>query len=321
MKVLIVGLGSIGRRHARCFLAAGADSVTGFDPDATRRGAFAMEFDAQTFDAEEAAYADGPRVAVIASPNVFHARQALRAVEAGCAVLAEKPLAGGLAGGEAVYRAVHERRAYLHMGSNWKFHLAFRTMKQWLDEGRIGRVTGAQALAGGWLPDWHPWEDYRRMYAARADQEGGAVLDTHELDMLTWLLGPAVSLQGYMARSGALEVETEDVAACAIRFRNGALGTLLTDYIQRIPRRRYHVSGDGGTIEWDLQDGHVRLHLPGRPDAEAVAAPEDLNDMYLAQAARVLADVRDGGRPETGVDQALHVLRLQMDWRRGGIPR
>jgi predicted dehydrogenase len=236
-------------------------------------------------------------------------------------VLVEKPLAGGLAGGEAVHRAVHERGAYLHMGSNWKFHRAFRAMKQWLDEGRIGKVTGASVIAGGWLPDWHPWEDYRRMYAARADQEGGAVLDTHELDMLTWLLGPATSLQGFMARSGSLEIETEDSAACAIRFRGGALGTLLTDYIQRVPRRRYAIAGDGGSIDWDLQDEAVRLHLPGEQNAIVIAAAEDLNDMYVAQAARVLDDLKTGGEPMTGVDQALHVLRLQMDWRRGGIPR
>ncbi len=316
MKILILGLGSIGRRHARCFRAAGADAILGFDPSADRRARFESETGGQTFETEDAAYAEGPDMAVVCSPNVFHADQAIRAMTHRCAVMVEKPLASDLADADMMARAVIKRGAWLHMGSNWKFHAAFSAMKSWLDSGRIGRVTGASVIAGGWLPDWHPYEDYRRMYAARADQAGGAVLDTHELDLLTWLLGPA-SLTGHVAHSGALEIETEDVAACALRFESGALGVLLTDYIQRIPRRRYHISGDGGTIEWDLQDGAVRLHLPGQPDAETADASEDLNDMYAAQAARVLADIAAGAPPVTGIDQALAVLRLQMDWRGG----
>jgi predicted dehydrogenase len=318
VNILVVGLGSIGRRHARCLLMAGATSVSGFDPSPERRAEFAALLGVQVFDNEAAAYAAQPDLAVIASPNVFHAAQAMHAVQAGCAVLCEKPLAGDLEGAEALANAVRTRGAYFHMGSNWKHHAAFRTMKTWLDAGRIGRVTGAQALAGGWLPDWHPYEDYRLMYAARADQMGGAVLDTHEIDMLTWLLGPADTLVGFTAHSGALEIQTEDVAACALRMESGALATLLTDYIQRVPRRRYHISGDGGTMEWDLQDQRLRLHLPGKPDAEIVETDEDLNDMYVAQAARVLDDLRTGGAPLTGIDQALSVLRLQMRWRQIG---
>lgn len=315
MNILIVGLGSIGRRHARCFRTAGAGSISGYDPSADRRAQFAEEIGGATFDSEDAAYAAKPDLAVICSPNILHPEQAIRAILHGCAVFVEKPLASDLAAADMLARAVQKRGAWLHMGSNWKFHGAFRTMKSWLGEGRIGRVTGASVIAGGWLPDWHPYEDYRRMYAARADLGGGTVLDTHELDMLTWLLGPAESLAGFTAHTGSLEIETEDVAACALRLRSGALATLLADYIQRIPRRRYHISGDAGTIEWDLQDRAVRLHLPGRPDAEVVSLPEEINDMYVAQAAHILEALRTGAPPVTGIDQALSVLRLQMQWR------
>src|SRR5690606_29959917 len=151
-----------------------------------------------------------------------------------------------------------------------------------------GKVTGASVIAGGWLPDWHPWEDYRQMYARRAEQDGRAALDTHELDNLPWQLGPATALTADMPRRRPLDIDTEDTAACAIRFRGGALGTLLTDYIQRVPRRRYAIAGDRGSIDWDLQGEAVRLHLPGKQNATVVAATEDLNDMYTAQAARVL---------------------------------
>ena len=133
---------------------------------------------------------------------------------------------------------------------------------------------------------------------------------------LSWLLGPVVQLLGMRAQSGALEIETEDVAACVLRFANGALVTLLTDYIQRTPRRRYHISGDAGTLEWDFHAGEVTVCRPGvrfadRHDVRLA----DVNDMYVAQARHVLEDIRLGRPPVTDVDHALDVLRLQTAWR------
>jgi predicted dehydrogenase len=293
------------------------DAVAGFDPDPDRRGQFLQESGSDAFATEHDGLAWRPDLVVIASPNAFHIRQARLVAEAGLPMLIEKPLGTDLGEATQLATLIAARGIYAHVGSNWKFHPAFRLMKTWLTEGRLGVLTGAQALAGQWLPDWHPWEDYRRMYAARHDLGGGAIFDTHELDYMTWLVGPVAEFCGFKAHSGALETETEDVAACLMRFEKGALGVLLTDYIQRVPRRRYHFSGSEGTIEWDHADGHVVLHRPGQPNAERVDARlADINDMYVEQARRVLSDLRDGGVPETPVASMLRVLDLQTRWHR-----
>lgn len=317
MKVLILGLGSIGRRHARCFRSLGVSAVAGFDPSEERRSQFSRELDdAATFATEELGLGWNPDLVVVASPNAFHIRQAQLVASAGKSMLIEKPLGTDLLAAQNLLQVIENKGIYVHVGSNWKFHPAFMTMKAWLREGRLGVVTGVQVLAGQWLPDWHPWEDYRRMYAARADLGGGAIFDTHELDYLMWLIGPVAQFCGFKVNSGALEIDTEDVAACTMRFKSGALGVLLTDYIQRIPRRRYHVSGSEGTMEWDFADGFVTLYRSGR-DAERVDARlPDINDMYIAQAQRVLDDIRDGGRPETPVSAMMRVLDLQINWHR-----
>lgn len=316
MKVAIFGLGSIGRRHARCFREAGASALIGMDPTPERRAQFVEEIGAEAVASEAEALAQRPDLVVVASPNIFHVRQATLAAEAGAALFVEKPLGVELAEAEALATLVTERGLYLHMGSNWKFHPAFVLMKKLIGEGAIGKPTGGQALAGQWLPDWHPWEDYRRMYAARTDLGGGAIFDTHEIDYLTWLLGPVVQLLGMKTQSGSLEIETEDVAACVLRFKSGALVTLLTDYIQRTPRRRYHLSGDAGTIEWDFHAGELTVCRPGERFTERhdVRLP-DVNEMYVAQARHVLDDLRLGRAPVTGVAHALDVLRLQTAWR------
>lgn len=317
MKVLIFGLGSIGRRHARCFKVVGASAIAGFDPDAARRAQFVQELASEVFASEAEGLAWNPDVVVVASPNAYHLRQARQIVAAGKAMLIEKPLGTDLAEARELEQMIGSAKVYAHVGSNWKFHPAFRTIKSWLADNRLGLVTGVQALAGQWLPDWHPWEDYRQMYSSRSNLGGGAIFDTHELDYLTWLIGPVVEFCGFKAHSGALEIDTDDVAACLLRFQNGALGMLLTDYIQRVPCRRYHISGSQGTLEWDHADGHVVLHLPGLRNAERVDRRlADINDMYIAQAQRILDDVRDGGTPETPVASMLRVLDLQTRWHR-----
>ena len=313
MKALIVGLGSIGTRHARILGELGIGTITGMDPDQTRARDFQVETGGRVFAALEEALAEPPDLAIIASPSRHHIAQAIQCAAAGCHLLIEKPLGASLDGVAELLETVETHHLFAHVGSNWKFHPAFQTMKRLVDDGAVGRITGAQVLAGQWLADWHPWEDYRHGYSARADLGGGVVLDSHEFDCLLWLLGPAAEIRGMAAFSGALEVDTEDVAAAVIRFESGALATVLVDYIQREYRRRYHISGDGGTIEWDMASAGVSVYSAAAGTTELLATPmDDINEMYVLQARHVLNGIAGGGTPVTPIRAAAKSLDLQL---------
>lgn len=319
MKAAILGLGSIGMRHARNLRLLGVDELIGLDPDEARRTRFAIEVGGVAVDSLEAAIAAAPVLAVVASPNVFHIGQATACARAGIHLFIEKPLGDSRDGVEALINEVGTRSLFVHVGSNWKFHPAFRAMKALVDQGRIGRVVGAQVLAGQWLPDWHPWEDYRRGYSARRDLGGGVVLDSHEFDYLTWLLGPAEAITGFAVRSGALEAETEDVAGACLRFASGAVATVQLDYIQRETRRRYHLTGTEGTIEWDLNDGIVAVFTAVDRKTETHHCDvADINEMYVEQMRHVLQGVREGIGPITPLAHAADVLDLQLALRGAG---
>lgn len=318
MKTLILGLGSIGMRHARCFQSLGVSALAGFDPTESRRQTFAHTIGGPTFETESDALAWKPELVVVASPNIFHLPQAMIFAGAGIPLFIEKPLGTDLEAARQLEALVQEKGLYTHVGSNWKFHPAFQTMKRWVDDGKLGRITGIQVLAGQWLPDWHPWEDYRHMYAARKSLGGGAIFDTHELDYMTWLLGPVTAFHGFKAHSQTLDIETEDVASCTMMFERGALGTLLTDYIQRTPRRSYHISGSEGTLEWSHSSGIVAFYAPQSDQAEQQDCRlDDINDMYVAQARHVLEDIATGRSAVTPVSKMLRVLELQSRWHHG----
>ena len=316
LKATVFGLGSIGMRHARNLKSLGVENVAGMDPNAGRRQRFLDEHGGETAETIEEALSSPPDLAVIASPNRFHVEQANACARIGCHLLIEKPLGSDVDGVDELISEIEAQGLFAHVGSNWKFHAAFAAMKRLLDERRVGQVTGAQVLAGQWLPDWHPWEDFRKGYSARADLGGGVVLDSHELDYLTWLLGPVRETTGMTAHSGALDIETEDVAAICLRFESGALATLQLDYIQREYRRRYHISGDAGTIEWDVRSGVVNCYRAETGRTETIETPlGDVNDMYVAQMQHVLDGVRGGVAPVTPVAVAAKVLAMQIALR------
>ena len=258
MKILIAGLGSIGFRHASNFKQLGVDELVGFDPAIEPRVKFEEHFNFPVVDSLEKGLSYSPDLTVISSPNCYHMEQAIIAAKQGSHLFIEKPLSHSRDGLELLVGLVKEKNLFAHVGSNWKFHPAFIRMKEMINDRVLGKITGVQVIAGQWLPDWHPETDYRKMYSSSKALSGGVVLDSHEFDYITWLLGSVDYAYGLTAQSGTLDIETEDVAVACLKFSNGILGTVHIDYIQRAYRRRYHMSGDKGTIEWDCLDGKIR---------------------------------------------------------------
>ena len=311
MKVVVAGLGSIGTRHAGNYKKLGVDKLVGCDPDKNKRNMFESETGDECVASLEEALKSRPDLVVIASPNRYHLDQALLAAKSGCHLFIEKPVSHTLNMLDDLIRLIEEQSLFAHVGSNWKFHPAFKEMKKIIDQDALGEITGAQVIAGQWLPDWHPWEDYRQMYSAKKDQAGGIVLDSHEFDYLTWLLGPIDEVSGFISHSGALKIETEDVAVACLKFKSGVLATVHVDYIQRDYRRRYHISGDAGTIEWDYRAGEiVHYDAASEKTAKINVSVEDLNTMYLEQSRHVLDSIKHNKAPVTSVSTAKNVLKI-----------
>jgi predicted dehydrogenase len=326
MKSLIVGLGSIGRRHGRNLSGLGVE-VLGVDPRQDRREAFSTEIKgARTFEKLDEGLAAGCECAVVASPNVFHLEQALTCARAGMHLFIEKPLAVSLDGVEVLTEVVEERQLTVLLGSNWKFHPGPRRMKELIDGGAIGRVLAVHAIGGQYLPDWHPWEDYRAMYSSRTALGGGVLWDSHDMDYLTWLAGPLSAVSCRTARTGTLDIETEDLACMLLAFKSGAQGTLQMDYLQRPYARRVHVTGSQGTVVWEYPEGEVRHYQVNDKMWRTYPVPEgyELNRMYIDEMRHFLERVAARKPTITPLSQAVHVLmaldRARASSEKGGVP-
>ncbi|MEY4564107.1 MAG: hypothetical protein RLZZ618_3384 [Pseudomonadota bacterium] len=266
MHVLMVGTGSIGRRH----MASLRRLVPEVHFDVLRedgRSRDVSELGEVTVSSSlSEAVAKRPDLMVIANPSSMHLRFLLAAIEHGIPFYAEKPLLTDAAELQALQAAVATAGAALPVnivGCNLRFLPSLRELHRTVTSGELGTVVRASFEAGQWLPDWRPTQDYRQSYSARRELGGGVLFDLiHEIDAARWILGDFSSVQAQLARCSSLEIETEDSACLLLRAQRGALATVQLDYVSRRSFRRYRVVGDQASAEWDLPSRTLTITGP-----------------------------------------------------------
>jgi predicted dehydrogenase len=315
MKFLIAGLGSIGRRHLRNLLALGERDILLYRthcatlPDDELAG-FPVETDLR------AALAHHPDAVIISNPTALHLDIAIPAAQCGCHILLEKPVSHSIAHVEELEQAVHQNRVKVLVGFQFRFHPGLRRVRLLLDEGVIGDPLYARAHWGEYLPNWHPWEDYKLGYAARPELGGGVVLTlSHPLDYLRWFLGEVESLWAFTSQKG-LNMPVEDLAEIGLRFENGAIGSLHLDYDQRPPSHTLEITGTYGTIRWDNADGITRLAKVESDDKigpwQDFPPPADFerNWMFLDEMRHFLDVLHGKAEPVCTLQDGINVLQL-----------
>jgi predicted dehydrogenase len=268
-------------------------------------------------DLDQALQAERPDVVLVTNPTSLHVSAARRAIEAGAHVLVEKPLGSSTDGVAELVAAARERGRCLMVAYNLRFHPGLVRTKALLDQHVIGRVVSARAEASEYLPDWHPWEDYRAGYSARRDLGGGAVLTfSHELDALCWLLGAPRQVAAMTAQSSSLDLDVEDLAEMLLTFDGGALASVHLDYVRRAPRRTIELVGEQGVLRWDYHRNQVALYtLDTRQWRLEDGQPTyTRNQMYMDELRYFVDAVRGGAAKQPDLDgrQGAAVLGLAL---------
>ena len=311
MRFLVAGYGSIGRRHFRNLRALGQEDLV-----LLRSGRSTLPEDeikdvpvVRTIEEGLSCCPDG---VIVANPTALHLAVALPALAAGCAVLMEKPIDGGLQPVLAERAALEAGADRFLMGFQYRYHPGLIRVRSLIAENTIGRVLSYRIHWGEYLPEWHPWEDYRRSYAARADL-GGGVLRTlcHPLDYSAWLFGEPAQLWGYSGKVSNLELEVDDLAEIGIRHETGIVGSIHLDYFRRVARNDMEIVGSEGVIRWRNDDGQVCVLKPGRtPDLWTPPPGFERNWLFLEEAREFIAVARRTAEPSCTVGDGIRVMRM-----------
>jgi len=298
MKFLIAGLGSIGRRHLRNLVALGEDDIVLYR---THRGTLEDE-ELAAFPVETeltAVLAQRPDAVIVSNPTALHMSVAVPAAQAGCALFLEKPIASSLDDLRVLEEALKNHGNKVFSAYQFRFNPGLRKVKELLEQGAIGQPLTFACHWGEYLPDWHPWEDYRQSYAARRDLGGGVVLTLcHPLDYLRWLFGNVRELCAFTGKLSDLELDVEDTADALLLFDSGAQGSLHLDYFRRPKRHDLEISGTDGTLYWDYESSAVRL-AQGAQAEQVFPAPEgfERNQMFLDEMRHFIQVVKGQAEP------------------------
>lgn len=326
MKFLIAGLGSIGRRHFRNLIALGENDIVLLR---TRKATLSDDelagYPVET-DFDEALKRHQPDAVIVANPTALHLDIAIPAAQAGCAILLEKPVSHSLDRMDALQDAAQKSGSKILVGFQFRYHPTLNKARELIQANVLGKVFTVHAYWGEYLPQWHPWEDYRQSYAARADLGGGVIVTlTHPLDYLRYLLGDIESLWSFNGQISPLEVDVEDVAEIGLKFSEGAVGGVHVNYFQRPPVHRLEIVGTNGTLRWDNADGILHFYRmagtfgsfsdnPPAPLIESFSPPEgfERNQLFLAQTRHFIEVVRGEKKPVCTLEDGIAALRLAL---------
>jgi predicted dehydrogenase len=312
MRFLVLGVGSIGQRHAKNLRGLGHE-VLAFDTDAARLAQVGSSLSIETLPALAAGAERKPDGVLVCTPPAVHVQGAREALGWGAHLFVEKPLAPS---SRAVGRLLEEAEARgrrILVGSNLRFFKPLQRVKTLVDEGRIGRVLSVRAQCGFYLPSWKPGTDYRETYRARAAEGGGILLDAiHEFDYLRWIFGEAREVFATTGRVSGLDLDVEDLAEVTLRFVSGAVGQLHLDYLQRSYRRDCEVIGERGVIVWDYIGRRVTLFTEEPDRWQGFGEPIDVNhnEMFVEEMRHFVRCLEGQETPVVDGGDALLTLRL-----------
>ncbi len=326
MKFLIAGLGSIGRRHFRNLIALGEkDIVLLRTRKATLPDDELAGYPVET-DLDEALKKYKPAAVIVANPTSMHLDVAIPATQAGCHILLEKPVSHSMDRLDVLQKAAQKSGSKILVGFQFRYHPTLNQARELIQSDALGQILTVHAHWGEYLPQWHPWEDYRQSYAARAELGGGVIVTlTHPLDYLRYLLGDVQSLWSFNGHNSALEIDTEDVAEIGLKFANGAMGGVHVNYFQRPPVHRLEVVGTKGTLRWDNADGNLHFYRvpapfgsfsdnPPAPVMESFSPPEgfERNQLFLAQTRHFIEIVCGESEPACRLEDGICALQLAL---------
>jgi len=311
--ILVIGAGSIGRRHAANLFDLGAhvsmyDVNTALLEEFCENSHFFAVYDLD-LDLKTKDYT----AALICTPTSLHIPYAQKVAEAGINLFIEKPLSHSLEGVNHLVDTVKTNRLLTMAGFNLRFEPGLMFIKKNL---KPDNVAFANIEFGSYLPEWRPGIDYRDVYSARKSMGGGIILDdVHELDYACWLFGYPESICSSFGTCSSLEIDVEDVADIQMRYRN-KLVTIHMDYLQRIYTRQCKiVMKDGFCIEWVYGD-HATFFFDAGEQSIHYKNTFSANDMYKNEMREFLSCLETHKNPESNLNNAVTILKIALEAKR-----
>ena len=266
MNILVIGLGSMGKRRIRNLIALGVnpDLIAGFDTRPDRRDETHSTFSVQTFETFESACTNhNPEAFVISVPPNLHYHYLKIAIEKNVhafveASVTDKDKIWQLA------RSVEQSSLVIAPSCTMQYFPGPSRVKAIINSGSLGRPLFFTYHTGQYLPDWHPWEDIQDFYVSNRETGGCREIVPFELTWINDIFGYPTVLSSYKEKLTQIDADIDDLYSFTLRYPGSVIGTIMIDVISRpVARRELHVTTENGQISYSGYDNTVRYICAG----------------------------------------------------------
>lgn len=321
MKVLVIGCGSIGRRHITNMRALYKDDIEimayrTFAKAGHLTEDFFEKYEVDQYSSFKKALSKKPDVTFITNPTSLHIPFATKAAEAGSHLFIEKPLSNNMKGIKRLQNIVKHKRLITFIGFNLRFYPVLNKVYEMIQKKEKGDIISIRAEAGSYLPEWHHNENYSSNYSAIKELGGGVILDySHEIDYTNWLLGKSDEIQQVFCYGGKysnLNINTEDTAEILMKSDKSIISIHL-DYLQHPATRKCTIVCTKGKINIDLinQTGKVFDNFGGFLEI-SMDSYFDRNSSYITELNYFFDCIKQKKQATPDIEEGKHILEIAL---------
>lgn len=313
-RVLVVGVGSIGERHLRCFQATERAELSFVEVNETLRNTIAERYKARAYPSLDAALVDAHDVAVVCTPAHLHIPMATTLAQRGLHLLIEKPLSVSLDGIDTLRQTVADRRVTAGIAYVYRAHPVFAAMREAIVDGRFGAPLEFTFIGGQNFPLFRP--AYRQIYYTKHETGGGAIQDalTHVLNAAEWVVGPIDRLAADAQHMALEGVDVEDTVHLIARHGKVMASYSLNQH-QSANEMTMTVVCEHGTVRFEAHENRWRwMAEPAQTNQwkDEVFPPMQRDDIFIRQAHAFLDAVDGKAKLLCTLDEGLQTLRVNL---------
>lgn len=272
LRFLQLGLGSMGKRRIRNLHKNGYKNIIGFDVQPERMKEVKEKYGITTVDKINTLSPNDFDVVIISTSPEAHGDYIRFAIANKKHFFVEHPT------NDDGYQEIFQNQdsgLVMVPSATFRFYRPVKMLKKILEENKIGRILAFQYHMGQYLPDWHPWEDYRDVYFSKKETSACREMLPFELIWLNWLMDSKVSkIQGDIHKLSDLDMEAEDTILANVTYENGVMGNLLIDVISRKPFRTLRILGSEGVLEWEKLENTIKIYDSKTKNSQVILVPK-----------------------------------------------
>jgi len=309
MKILVIGYGSIGKRHAANVKSLGHDAILLRHSNINPNTDGFKEY----YSFEEAIIQEDIKGAIICSPTSNHIDDVKKLVEHDIPFLLEKPPSSDLDSTLNIGKYLYDYNFNKYdIGLNLRYYPSLQFIKKYLPN--LGQIYSSQIYVGYYLPYWRKNVDYRKTSSALKGLGGGVHIElVHEIDYALWFFGYPKKIFGYVNRISNLEISTEDICSALLQYKDGSIIELHLDYLSHKYLRGCRIIAEKGTLEWNMDNGNVYYFQRESKNTKqifSINSNYNFNETYLHELRNFIGIINGENKKKISIDHAIEVMKV-----------